>query len=389
VSAPNFESTTDVEFSWAPSGKAIYFERTFRSAKNLWRMTVDPATLQATAIERLTTGPGLDTQLAVSADGRKLAFTEEIQHIQVWLLPFDASNGRVTGTGAAVTSPGMEAWWENLSRDGKKLAFTVKRAGKWGLWEKSLVDGREAPILPDDDIRSFPQWSPDGTRLAYERIKYRNGQEYQRQLVVWSSQSHDEEPITASSPARKAVYDWSPDGKLLLVSQENSDTHRYEVWLLTVADAPHTEISARKILSHPVYDLFQPHFSPDGRWITFLALNTSTLECRLYVTVASGGPWIQVTDGKQWDDKPRWSPDGKMIYFVSGRGGVFNVWGIHFDPATGKPRGERFPVTAFDSPGPMVPREIQDVELSLTQDKLVLTMEELSGSIWVLDNVGP
>jgi dipeptidyl aminopeptidase/acylaminoacyl peptidase len=172
------------------------------------------------------------------------------------------------------------------------------------------------------------------------------------------------------------------------VSQENSDTHRYEVWLLTVADAPDAEVSARKILSHPVYGLYQPHFSPDGRWITFLALNTSTLECRLYVTLASGGPWIQITDGKQWDDKPRWSPDGKMIYFVSGRGGVFNVWGIHFDPATGKPRGERFPVTAFDSPGPMVPREIQDVELSLTQDKLVLTMEELSGSIWVLDNVG-
>jgi hypothetical protein len=37
----------------------------------------------------------------------------------------------------------------------------------------------------------------------------------------------------------------------------------------------------------------------------------------------------------------------------------------------------------------MVPRQIEDVELSLTQDKLVLTMEELSGSIWVLDNVGP
>jgi hypothetical protein len=30
---------------------------------------------------------------------------------------------------------------------------------------------------------------------------------------------------------------------------------------------------------------------------------------------------------------------------------------------------------------------IPNVELSLTQDKLVLTMEERSGSIWVLDNV--
>jgi len=56
------------------------------------------------------------------------------------------------------------------------------------------------------------------------------------------------------------------------------------------------------------------------------------------------------------------------------------VWGIHFDPVSRKPRGEPFQVTAFESPGPMVPRQIPEVELSLTQEKLVLTMEELSGS---------
>ena len=31
----------------------------------------------------------------------------------------------MTGKGEPVTSPGMEAWRENLSRDGKKLAFCV------------------------------------------------------------------------------------------------------------------------------------------------------------------------------------------------------------------------------------------------------------------------
>jgi Tol biopolymer transport system component len=380
-------SITDVKFSWAPSGRAIYFERTFRSAKNLWKITVDPDTLQATAIERLTTGPGLDTQLAVSADGRKLALTVEIQHIQSWLFPFDATTGRVTGSGAAVTSPGMESWWPNLSRDGKKLAFQAMRAGKAELWEKSLVDGREAPIQSDDYQRGAPHWSPDGTQLAYTRTQYGH-QEYQRQIVVWSSQTHSEEAITALSTWGNAVYDWSPYGKLLM-SQQNSDTQRFEVWLLTMTDAKHPQVSAQKILAHPVYGVYQPHFSPDGRWIAFMTLNTATLETRLYVTLASGGPWIQVRDSKHWDDKPRWSPDGKTIYFLSGRGGAFNVWGIHFDPTSGRATGEPFPVTAFESPGLMIPRQIQDVELSLTQDKLVVTMEELSGSIWLLDNVGP
>jgi hypothetical protein len=35
----------------------------------------------------------------------------------------------------------------------------------------------------------------------------------------------------------------------------------------------------------------------------------------------------------------------------------------------------------------MIPRWIPPVELSLDQDKLVLTMAEVSGGIWVLDNV--
>jgi Tol biopolymer transport system component/DNA-binding winged helix-turn-helix (wHTH) protein len=375
----------DIQFSWAPSGKAIYFERSFRGAKNLWKMTVDPNTLKAAAIERLTTGTGPDTQLAVSSDGRKLAFTGGTQHIRAWLFPFDASRGRITGKGEAVTSTGMEAWRHNLSRDGRKLAFCANRAGKWELWEKSLVDGREAPIVADDYHRNFPVWAPDGTRLSYVREKYGA---VEPQFMVWSGQNRNEEPLTGSSAAGKIVYDWSADGTRLLVSQGTSDT-RSEVWLLPVDAAPHAEAVARKTISDPNYDLYQPHFSPDGRWIVFEAVINSTraAESTLYTIPATGGRWTRITASKHWSDKPRWSPDGKAIYFVSGRSSFFNVWGIHFDSSRGKPVGEPFRVTAFESPVLMVPRRIPDVELSLNQDKLVLTMQELSGSIWVLDNV--
>ena len=145
---------------------------------------------------------------------------------------------------------------------------------------------------------------------------------------------------------------------------------------------------ARKITSHPAYDLYQPHYSPDGRWVVFEAFRESPkVESTLYVMPAMGGAWIPVTDGRHWDDKPRWSPDGKTIYFVSSRRGVHNVWGIRFDSTNGKPVGDAFPVTAFGSPGLVMPDVIPLEELSLTQDKLVLTMEDRSGSIWVLDNV--
>jgi len=65
----------------------------------------------------------------------------------------------------------------------------------------------------------------------------------------------------------------------------------------------------------------------------------------------------------------------------------FNVWGIRFDPVEGKPVGEPFRVSAFKGPGLMIPKWIPPVELSLNQDKLVLNMAEVSGGIWVLDDV--
>ena len=44
-------------------------------------------------------------------------------------------------------------------------------------------------------------------------------------------------------------------------------------------------------------------------------------------------------------------------------------------------------MTAFENPSLMIPDRIAFVALSLNQNRLVLTMEEVSGSIWVLDDV--
>jgi Tol biopolymer transport system component len=380
------EYQREFALAWAPSGKAIYFGRPYRGARNIWKMTIDPETLRATAIERLTTGPGPDTEIAVSPDGRRLAFTSKSEHIRSWLFPFDATSGRTGGNGKPITSPGMMSSSPSLSRDGNKVAFLGERAGRTELWEKSLVDGREAPVMTDDYFRGVAQWSPDGMRLAYWRGKSWTGE---GQIMEWSVESRIEEPLTASG-GTVLVWDWSWDGKDLLVSQEGSETHRAEVWLLPIPAVPHADATARKIISDPLYDVHQSRFSPDGRWIVFAASRSlpRAAESKLFVIPATGGPWIPITEGKYWDDKPRWSPDGKTIYFISGRGGFFNVWGIHFDPAKGKPVGEPFRVTAFESPSLMVPQLIQSVGLSLSQNKFVLTMQDLSGSIWVLDNVG-
>jgi Tol biopolymer transport system component/DNA-binding winged helix-turn-helix (wHTH) protein len=378
---------SDFKFSWARSGTAIYFERTFRGARNIWRMKIDPQSLRAVAIERLTTGTELDSEFSASPDGSKMAFTSESRRVQAWMFPFDAQRGRVTGSGSAVTSPGMEAWDTSISRDGRRLAFSAKRSGRWELWEKSLTDGRETPIAADDSyVRSGPQWSPDGTRLAYFRMKTSSGG---GQAVLWSK-GRGEEPITTLSPLGPFVFDWSPDGEWLLASQANAEGSQAEIWTLPAAESAMKGKERKLVASDAKTNLWQSRFSPDGRWIVFEAeaFQPAAHKSAIDVTPAGGGgPWTTITEGNHWDDKPRWSPDGRIIYFLSERRGFFNVWGIHFDPVNGRTEGEPFQVTSFDNPRLMVAEVMGDVGLSLTQSQLVVTVSQVSGSIWVLDNV--
>ena len=148
------------------------------------------------------------------------------------------------------------------------------------VWVKSLADGSEVPVISDDYSRWFGRWSPDGRQLAYQR---RNRRTNERQIMLWSSQSHEEKPLGSS----RAVWDWSPDGKWLLTSHDG-------IWLVPISAAPHAETAARMITSDRGYVLYQPYFSPDGRWIVFEAVADSlNLESGIYVVPTSGGVWTR------------------------------------------------------------------------------------------------
>jgi len=377
----------DLRFAWAPSGKALFFERSFRGARNLWRMTVDPATLQPTNVERLTISPGLDAELSVSPDGTKLAFTSERQQIRAWAFPFDANHGRVTGPGEPVTSAGIEAWSLDLSRDGKKLGVWGIRDGRAGVWETSVPNGREQPLMATDSYyRGAPVWSPDGKRAVYRRVKnlMGEGQVGESQLVVWSSDNRTEDPVEAVGSPFAVVFDWSPDGKSVLVTRYNNPSP--SIWQIFVDRSLSGKSTAREIISDPNYALYQAHFSPDGKWIVVNAVK-NLWTSNIYAIPVAGGSWIRITDGKKWDDKPRWSPDGKTIYFLSERKGFFNVWGVRFDPIKGEPQGKPFQVTSLETPALMIPKNIDPLNFSLADGRLVLPIAQTSGNIWILDNV--
>jgi Tol biopolymer transport system component/DNA-binding winged helix-turn-helix (wHTH) protein len=379
-------------FVWSPSGRALYFEGTAQTVKNLWKVEVEPQSLRWIAgPERLTTGAGLDRDIAISPDGRKLAFTTRVEQTRLWSLPFDASAGRIKGEARPVTAAGVSPIYPNLSPDGQKLAFVTRRAGKWELWEKSLKDGRETLLAADESLRTQAHWSHDGSRLVYRRVRPTNPESSRSEntLVLAQSGGGSEQTLATLSASAINVWDWSLDGKWILGGTDRQITGRHAICLFPIAAAPHAEAQTRIITSNPEKNLYQARFSPDQRWISFIA--APAIEAgisTIYVVPASGGEWKRITEDKYFDDKPRWSPDGRRLYFVSNRTGFFNVWGINFDPATGEPRGEPFRVTNFESPARMILPDVATMEMALAADRIVLPIMEVSGGIWILENVG-
>lgn len=384
------------DFVWLRSGQGLIFEGEALGVRNLWKINVDPKTMRWTdGPERLTTGAGKDTDIVVSPDGRKLALSIRNERSRLWTFPFDPVSGRVSGTGQPITVSSMSALQPGLSRDGKLLVFRNQRGSKEELWAKSLNDGKETLLAPADDFsRTNPIWSRDGSELIYIRTNPSKLEQTEiapqldRALALRTFGGSDEQVITSSMHGKLSPTDWTPDGKFILASSDWKTPERVALCLFSINAAPNAETQMQVIASHPDYNLWQGRFSPDGRWISFNAYKaTDGAVSTIYVIPATGGDWIPISEGQHWDDKPRWSPDGKTIYFVSNRTGFFNVWKVRFDPTTGKRLDQPTRVTDFESPTQMIMPNIVPLEMVLTHDQLVLPMLDTTGGIWILENI--
>jgi dipeptidyl aminopeptidase/acylaminoacyl peptidase len=96
----------------------------------------------------------------------------------------------------------------------------------------------------------------------------------------------------------------------------------------------------------------EPIVSPDGKWVAFSAvdvnLEKNTKTPHLWVVPASGGDAKQLTSGPG-EDRPRWSPDGKKLAFVSDRDGTQQVWTWDFDATTVSLPGEPAKITSLST----------------------------------------
>jgi Tol biopolymer transport system component len=119
--------------------------------------------------------------------------------------------------------------------------------------------------------------------------------------------------ITSESAAIDATPDWSPDGSRIAFVSDRDDPE-FEIYVMD-ADGSGVERLTTNGLQHG-----QPTWSPDGT--EFLFRSTRTGNSDLFAMNADGSNVRQLTDGPATDWFASWSPDGKRIAFASTRSGA-------------------------------------------------------------------
>jgi Tol biopolymer transport system component/DNA-binding winged helix-turn-helix (wHTH) protein len=375
------------QFVWARDGATLYFEGRSEHTANLWRIRLDPRTLAWVAgPDRLTTSSNLENGLALSPDGKRLAFGSRVERTVAWSLPFDPVSGRIVGDGEAVTPESANAEILDLSPDGSQLAYRVAGRHRHELWIRSL--DRQADHLRTVEVDSAiiqPRWSRDGTQLAYLRRPI----DPQRAAAVVLLGVNDDggQRVLPAVHSPEMVYDWSVDGRSFLVRCRTTSVLS-AICRLANSEADGSVPDMHIVAADPKRNLYAAKQSPDGRWVSFIAASDLT-RSTVFVSPAAGGPWMAMTppEDRYFEDKPRWSPDGRTLYYLSNRNGFWNLWGRRFDPVAGTPAGDAFQVSRFDSSLQMVPSNVSDLQIAITHRRLILPVTQTSGAVWVLDNV--
>ena len=79
-----------------------------------------------------------------------------------------------------------------------------------------------------------------------------------------------------------------------------------------------------------VQRISDPRVSPDGRWVAYVQgavdFEANKVVNHIWLISTGGGEPRQLTNGEGSDTRPRWSPDGDSIAFISTRGAKSQIW---------------------------------------------------------------
>jgi serine/threonine protein kinase/Tol biopolymer transport system component len=242
--------------AWTPDGREILFIRTSGNANiggntAMYRVAVDGGEPQR--VDFAGDNPWF---LAIARRGNRMAFTRLHRDTNIYRIALQFK-GAIHETPEALISSSRRDDSAFYSPDGSHIAFISNRTGPLEIWV-STADGRNPAQLttaPDWAEIGDPQWSSDGSKIAYEA---RPTADSALKVFVISASGGTPQPLTAgsTSDARPA---WSRDGRWLYFASERDGMSN--IWKVASSGGPATQVTRNG-------GLFAQE-SPDGKWLYF------------------------------------------------------------------------------------------------------------------------
>ena len=207
------------------------------------------------------------------------------------------------GQPAGPTSEPIDAWDLRIAPDGRRLVTTeVDR--QFRTLDVVVRDGSQpAPLRLSlsTDVDESGVWSPDGLRIAWA------GQ--RRKVMLRGAGAVLPEQTIAEFDTPVQVWDWSRDGRALLIGRKSNDNGD-DLWIQPPAEGA----AAQPYVTAP-FDQVYGAFSPDGRVIAYASNESGQFDIYLDAFPKPGARVRLTTAG---GTEPRWSADGRELYFRRG-----------------------------------------------------------------------
>ena len=303
---------------WAPDGTSLYFVSDRGGSTNIWRVPIDQASGKAAGEPEPITSPStFATHLAVSGDGRRLAYSAVIETQNLYHLELDPTTTKVVSEPKAITSGSR--FWANPdpSPDGTSVVAYSQVNPEGDLYVfRTDGSGATRQLTGDAAIDRVPRWSPDGAWIT--AFSDRSGR-----LHVWRIRPDGSDLQQLSTTDRGGVIvAWSPDARRVAYNLNDVRTANNAATSANVAIVGADPAAGPPALiapGPPTDGRFVPNsWSADGEWIIGQQWYGVP---GIFRFSPSRRTFERLTDIGDW---PVWFPDNRRILFVS-RGREFHV----------------------------------------------------------------
>ena len=252
---------------------------------------------------------------------------------EIYVMDVDGGNLR------RLTNNSDGDWDPSWSPDGKRIVFCSERDGHpdrvpgWFTSEIYVMDadGSNQQNLTNDpsDDRS-PSWSPDGKRIVFQSDRD-NNRDHNIEIYVMDADGSNQQRLT-NNLTEDEYPAWSPDGQRIVFSArreghvENEAAITHEIYVMDADGGNEQRITDNR------NNDWGPEWSPDGKRIAFYADRKGDfVKFDIYVMDADGGNQQKLTNQRGWDSSPSWSPNGERIVFTSERAGNYEIYVMDAD----------------------------------------------------------